>query len=145
MILLDTNVVSELLKGSDADPAVSEWFSRLEPKSIYLTTITLAELWSGLAIMPEGRRQRDLSAAVARVLAEVFTADRILDFDAKAAPLYAVAYAARVRQGLGVRGKAMDLQIAAIALSRGFVVATRDLEDFSGCGVPLIDPWEPAP
>ena len=143
MILLDTNVVSELLKGSDTNPAVWQWFSRLIPTAGYLTTITLAELLSGLAIMPEGRRQSELSAAVARVLADVFTTDRILDFDAKAAPLYAVAYAARVRQGLGVKGKAMDLQIAAIALSRGFAVATRDLEDFKGCGVPLINPWEP--
>lgn len=143
MIILDTNVVSEILKGADADPAVLEWFSRLAPATLYLTTITIAELWSGLAVMSEGRRRSDLYAAVTRIVSEVFTTERILDFDADAAKAYATAYAGRVRQGLGVKGKAMDLQIAAIALSHGMVVATRDLEDFAGCGVPLINPWEP--
>lgn len=143
MIILDTNVVSEILKGSDAHPPVLEWFSRLAPATVYLTTITLAELWSGLAVMSEGRRQNDLYSAVARIVSEVFTPHRILEFDAEAAKAYATAYAARVRQGLGVKGKAMDLQIAAIALSHGMVVATRDVEDFAGCGVPLLNPWEP--
>lgn len=139
MIVLDTNVISELARGSSsAEPVVQDWFARLDPNVTYVASVTLAELWSGLATMPEGRRQRALADAVDRILAEVF-GDRVLSFDASAARQYAAIVAYRKKGGLGV--KPMDLQIAAVARSRGTAVATRNIRDFERCGIMVLDPW----
>ncbi|MBB5753247.1 type II toxin-antitoxin system VapC family toxin [Prosthecomicrobium pneumaticum] len=139
MIVLDTDVLSELMKPPAlVSGAVVSWFARVRPEAAFTTTITVAEIRSGLAFMPDGRRKEEKTAMFERVLAAAF-GPRILPFDLAAAASYASIVAARRREGLG--GKPLDHLIAAIAQAAGMMVATRNLRDFSGCGVAVVDPW----
>lgn len=137
MILLDTNVLSELMRPAPS-PAVEGWMSGQPVAGIFISAITEAELRYGLALLPEGRRQRRLLAQVEAMLAEDF-AGRILSFDSPAASAYARIAAIRRLSGRPI--SLADAQIAAIAASRGASLATRNVADFVDCGVDVVDPW----
>jgi hypothetical protein len=140
MIIVDTNVVSELLRPKP-DPCVEQWLSAQDGLTIYLTAISEAELRYGLAIMGNGKRRAALVDAVDRILREDL-AGRILPFDSDAALSYATIAAARRAAGRPITQA--DCQIAAIARARGVAVATRNTPDFEGCGIDLINPWTAA-
>ena len=137
MILLDTNVLSELMRPVPAG-AVETWMSAQPAAGMFISAITEAELRYGLALLPEGQRQRRLLAQAEAMLAEDF-AGRILPFDSAAAAAYAPIAAARRLFGRPI--SQADAQIAAIAASRGAVLATRNVADFEGCGIAVLDPW----
>lgn len=137
MIILDTNVVSEFMRASP-DPRVMAWTGSIHWTRLFTTTITQAEILSGVAQLPKGRRRSLLEAEATSVFEEDL-AGRILSFDSQAAIRYADLAAMRRAGGLGV--PPFDIQIAAIAQSVGAAVATRDGSDFDGCGLEVIDPW----
>lgn len=138
MIVLDTNVVSELMRREPAD-AVLGWVQAQSPPRLCTTSVTLAEVRYGIARLPNGRR-KDLLVAAAE---EVFTtfADRVLAFDAVCAVQYAEVVVAKTRGGAPISG--FDAQIAAICRHHGAALATRDVSDFADTGLPLVDPWNP--
>lgn len=137
MIILDTNVVSELLR-PEPEPRVERWLSEQDGLSVYLAAISEAELRYGLAVMPSGKRRTALTDAVDRILREDM-AGRILPFDSAAAQSYAII--ASTRRAAGRPIMQADCQIAAIAHAHGAPVATRNTPDFEGCGIGLINPW----
>ncbi len=137
MFLIDTNVISELTRATPA-PSVLSWFSNQDPSTLYLSAVTEAELRSGIAILPAGQRRDGLKAALDATIAEDFEG-RILPFDTDAAKTYAEIASMRRAAGLPIADA--DCQIAAIARAAGAVVATRNLRDFEGCGVDLVNPW----
>lgn len=137
MIVLDTNVVSELTRPAPSN-AVVGWLRRQAAFDLFLTAVTEAELRYGVEILPAGRRRNAILAEVEGVIGEDF-AGRILPFDSDAAGLYAVIAASRRASGNSISQS--DAQIAAIARSRGAAVATRDVEGFTGCGIEVINPW----
>lgn len=140
MIVLDTNVVSELLRPAPAKQ-VGAWLSVQDGATIYFTAVGEAELRHGVAILPPGRRRTGLSRAIEGILEEDFR-DRILPFDRAAASAYAAIAAERRAAGRPI--SQFDCQIAAIARARGATVATRNTGDYEGCGIEVIDPWLPA-
>ena len=135
MIILDTNVISEMTRPDPSDE-VKDWFDREE--NLYTTAITQAEMFYGLERMPKGRRRDELFERLAEMFNEVFIG-RILSFDSEAAVCFAKVAAGRERLGRPI--KEFDAQIAAIARSRGAAVATRNVGDFEHCGIQVIDPW----
>ncbi|XAH21296.1 type II toxin-antitoxin system VapC family toxin [Xylophilus sp. GW821-FHT01B05] len=137
MIILDTNVVSEPLKPAP-HAAVLRWLDAQAPETLYLTTINQAELLAGIAAMPQGRRREALAQALSNQVLALFEG-RILPFDAKAAATFATTFAGAQGQGNPI-GFA-DCAIAAIARAHGFAVATRNVRDFKGTDVDVIDPW----
>ena len=137
MVIVDTNVVSELMRRAP-DQAVMDWFGRRSPAEIYLSAISAAELRRGVAILPKGKRQADLMRAIEAMLAIDF-AGRILPFDSDAAAEFAAIYVGR--KDLGRPISFADCQIAAIARSRNAGLVTRNTGDFEGCGVALTNPW----
>jgi len=137
LILLDTCVVSEPLKPRP-DAKVLNWLDDQAAESLYLSTVSLAELLAGVAALPAGRRRSALSEDLAVVIDRLF-AERILAFDrAAAAEFPSIVTTARKR---GFTILFADAQIAAIAAARGFSVATRDTAPFITAGLPVIDPW----
>ena len=137
MIVLDTNVVSELMRNRP-QLEVLAWLDRQLVSALFITAITEAELRYGVAILPSGHRRERLAAEIETTLREDF-AGRILSFDSAAARAYAVIAAARRAVGRPI--SQADCQIAAIARSRGVSVATRDVADFAGCGIKVVNPW----
>lgn len=137
MIVLDTNIVSELLRPAPA-PQVEAWLAAQDGATINFTAVGEAELRHGVAILPTGRRRSALAEAIEGMLEHDFR-DRILPFDRAAARAYATI--AAERQAAGRPISQFDCQIAAIARSRDAAIATRNIGDFEGCGVELIDPW----
>lgn len=137
MIVLNTNVVSEVLRPSP-DGRVLAWLDGQDPRSLFLTSVSLAELLVGTAYLPEGRRRSELEGGLAAALAQLF-GDRLLPFDRAAATAFAPIMAEARARGAAV-GFA-DGQIAAIAGSRGYGVATRDTAPFRAAGLAVIDPW----
>ena len=138
MILLDTNVVSEMLR-ERINPRVARWLGQQAVSSLYLTATSLAELRVGVEIIPAGKRKTLLAADLDNLLGILFR-ERILAFDRKAAETYS-RMAARAR----ALGKALpfgDGQIAATAAVHGYAVATRDTGPFEAAGVAVINPWE---
>lgn len=138
MIILDTNVISELLTPSP-NTLVIEWLSAQPPMSVFTTAVTEAEILYGLRLSPEGRRRHDLEEAIAPIFGEDL-AGRVLPFDRDAADLYATIATDRRRAGRPI--SQFDAQIAAIALSRGASVATRNVPDFAGIGLVIVNPWK---
>jgi len=137
MIILDTNVVSEPLRAGP-DPRVLEWLDQQAVETLFLTTISLAELRYGIAALPEGRRKAGLRQALEAQFAQLFS-QRLLTFDAAAASAYAV-----IRARAKAAGKAIpvaDGHIAAIASAKGYAVATRDTGPFEAAGVSVVCPW----
>lgn len=137
MIVLDTNVVSEAMKPSSS-PAVSAWLNAQVAETLYLSSVTLAELLYGIGTLPEGRR-KDALAGTLDGLLELF-GSRVLPFDAEAARCYA--QLATQARAAGKGFPTPDGYIAAIAVANGFAVATRDTSPFEAAGVPVINPWE---
>jgi predicted nucleic acid-binding protein len=137
MIILDTNVLSETLRPTPS-ARVLEWM-RSEPASaLFTTAITESELLYGIALLPEGRRRQSLESVVDLIFAEDL-AGRVLPFDSAAAREFADIAASRRRAGRPI--SEADARIAAIARSRGGALATRNVGDFVGCRLELIDPW----
>lgn len=137
MILLDTNVISEAMRPAP-NPVVQAWLDEQAAETLYLSSITLAELLFGIAALPTGRRKETLSLTLDGLL-RLFP-DRVLAFDADAARRYAsLATAARV---VGRGFPIPDGYIAAIADSRGLTVATRDAAPFRAAGLDVVDPWQ---
>ncbi|MYD71307.1 MAG: type II toxin-antitoxin system VapC family toxin [Acidobacteria bacterium] len=138
MVVLDTNVVSELMHPA-GDPVVASWVAERPASSLFLTALTEAELRFGLAVMAAGKRRDGLAAGLERMLRAGF-ANRVLPFDSAAARAYAEIAAARRLMGRPV--SQADAQITAIASARGMAVATRNVRDFEDMGINVIDPWE---
>jgi len=137
MIVLDTNVISELLRPKP-DGAVESWLADLPPASVFTTAITEAEILYGVHLLPDGKRKNELLAAIGPIFAEDF-AGRVLPFDEDAADAYAKLAVARRQAGRPI--SQLDAQIAAIAASRGAAIATRNVSDFADIGVAVINPW----
>ena len=137
MIILDTNVVSEPLK-AEPEPSVLAWLDAQAPTTLYMTSITLAELLAGVAALPAGRRRNKLRQALTDQVMPLFEG-RVLAFDAQAAHAYAQVHAGA--QAAGNPISFADGAIAAIAAAHGFAVATRNVRDFKGTGVEVVDPW----
>jgi toxin FitB len=139
MIVLDTNVLSELTRSVPA-PAVVQWARAQDQADIFTTAICEAELLYGLAVMPVGHRRVQLTRAV-EVMLNTVLVGRVLPFDRAAARLFGELGADNRRTGRAV-GMA-DLQIAAIARARNAdLIATRNVGHFARSGVPLVDPWQ---
>src|SRR3569833_1432033 len=138
MIILDTNVVLEPSRGEPKRQMVA-WMDRQDQEQLWLTAITAAELLAGVEKFPPGRERGIREAEVSSVLDEHFRG-KILPFDLDASFYYARLAGPPLRAERNVR--TMDFQIAAIALSHGAAVATRNIRDFDGCGVELINPWD---
>jgi len=137
VIILDTNVVSTLMNQLP-EPLVVDWLDRQPSAKIWVTTISIYELRFGIAIMPDGRRRRELAAAFEVVLTEDLE-NRVLPFDEAAAR--ASAELAARRRLAGNSMEIRDNQIAGIALVHRAVLATRNTKHFRGVGLRLIDPW----
>lgn len=137
MVVLDTNVVSELMRPSP-NPAIESWIADRPAASLFFSAVGEAELRFGLAIMPAGRRRDAFASEIEAMLREDF-ADRILPFDSEAARVYAVIAASRRVAGRPIAEA--DCQIAAIARSRGMALATRNVRDFEDTGIHILDPW----
>ena len=136
MIILDTNVVSELMR-PEPDRAVTAWFADHGDENACTTVITLAEISYGRERLPEGRRRETLLLAYAEVFATFD--DKILDFDRGAALHYGSLVAACERAGREL--DTMDAQIACVALNRRLPLATRNEKDFRALGVTIVNPW----
>ncbi len=137
MIILDTNVLSALMRTAPEAPVVA-WLDRQPAESVWITSITLFEARLGLALLPTGRRRRRLEAIFARLLKEDLE-NRVLDFDSAAATEAASVSAERQKAGRPVDMR--DTQIAGIALARRATLATRNVRHFGDLKVPIVDPW----
>jgi predicted nucleic acid-binding protein len=137
MIILDTNVISELMK---IEPAakVFGWVDRLPLNEVFTTAVSQAEVLFGIAAMPAGRRRQQLEDRAIRMFEQHFRG-LILPFDETAAQPYADIVVRRRRAGTPI--DKFDAQIAAIATSRRMTVATRDVGDFENCGIHVVNPW----
>lgn len=141
MIVLDTNVISELIRSRPTESVV-EWINRQPAHDVYLTAITVAELLYGVARLPDSRRKRELSDQVEAMLVEDF-GHRVVAFDETAAVHYADIVVRREREGRPIG--AADAQIAAICRSHVALLVTRNTLDFAGTGITLLDPWMDLP
>ncbi|MGB4811324.1 MAG: type II toxin-antitoxin system VapC family toxin [Methylophilaceae bacterium] len=138
MILLDTNVISEPLKAS-GDPKIVAWINAQNIETLYLSTIGLAELRFGIAVLPEGKRKNMLHSSLEQRVLPLFEG-RILSFDTAASQAYAV-----LRSRARAAGQAIapaDGYIAAIAMTNGLAIATRDTKPFIVAGLTVINPFD---
>ncbi|MFK5978930.1 MAG: type II toxin-antitoxin system VapC family toxin [Rhizobiaceae bacterium] len=140
MIILDTNVVSEMMK-EHPEQAVANWLDAQNLRSLYVTTINLMELRYAVHLLPEGKRKQALREVLDFTLAKLFD-DRELSFTRHAAE--ATATIAAETKNRGVNLGIADLQIAGIAMAHGFAVVSRDTLPFAEAGVSLINPWDDA-
>lgn len=138
MIVLDTNVLSEIIR-AEPDERVMSWLDSLDPATVATTAVTAAELSYGVARLPDGRRKSALSAAIRELLGEEL-GGRVEPFDADAAEEYASLVSERESAGRPI-GMA-DAQIAAICRKFGATLATRNANDFQGVGIEIVNPWE---
>lgn len=137
-ILLDTNVLSELMRAQPA-PEVLDWFARQQAASFFVCAITRAEILLGIALLPAGKRRDKLAETAEQMFAEDF-AGRCLPFDDACATEYAVCVAARTHQGRAISTE--DAQIASVAVVHGLSLATRNDKDFKGIhGLTVLNPW----
>lgn len=137
MILLDTHVVSELMRPAPSE-AVLAWFAAQDAADLYLSAIGEAELRRGAAMLPAGKRRDQLMATIDAMIAEDF-AGRILPFNSAAAQAFVLVFLERRAAGRPI--SFADGQIAATARAQGAAIATRNTADFAGCGIAVIDPW----
>ncbi|GLK79542.1 type II toxin-antitoxin system VapC family toxin [Methylopila turkensis] len=144
MIVLDTNVISELTRSRETRSAAAvAWLERQPLDALWVTSVTYAELLAGVYAMPSGRR-KELTLQATRDVIMIDLDGRILPFGAEA--VSAFAQISSERRAKGLSRTTADLQIAAIALSKGFAVATRNVSDFGAEGLTVINPWDhPAP
>ena len=137
MIILDTNVVSEVMRDSPQEQVV-QWLNNQIAGNLFITSITEAEIRTGIELLPDGRRRRNLAAAAERAFSLMFP-ERILSFDSNSARIYARIFATRRTVGRPI--SQADCQIAAIVRSYGAQIATRNTNDFLDCGIEIINPW----
>ena len=137
MIILDTNVLSEIMKPAPS-PRVSTWLASQPATELFTTSITEAEIFLGIELLPQGKRRQSLLSDAEAMFAKDL-GGRILGFDSDSGRLFAKVVAHR--RALGKPINHLDAQIAAIVRLRGAQLATRDVADFSDCGISLIDPW----
>ena len=137
MIILDTNIISEIMRPHPDDGVVA-WLANQDPLELATTCITVAEIQRGLMRLPQGKRRRGLEERFAAFVDEAF-AGRLLAFDKAAADACGVVSAAREAQGL--HAETVDMMIAAMATTAQATLATRNVSDFDGCGITLINPW----
>ncbi len=137
MIILDTNVLSALMRTTPDAPVVA-WLDSQPVESVWITSITLFEVRLGLALLPKGRRRQTLETTFGQLVEEDLE-NRILDFDAAAAHEAAILAAERQKAGRGVDMR--DTQIAGIALARRAVIATRNVRHFKDLKISVVDPW----
>ena len=138
MIVLDTNVISEIFRPSP-EPRVADWLTSLAG-DVAITSVTLAELLAGLRRLPDGRRRDELTMRVHAALAPYRGGRAVLPFDDVAADHYADVLVSREKMGAPI--STADAQIAAICLAHGATCATRNVKDFEHTGVELVDPWK---
>ena len=138
MILLDTNVISEPQR-REPHAGVLEWIDAQALETLYLSVVTVAELRAGIALIPAGKRRDSLHDNLEKRLLPMF-ANRVLSFDMACTKAYAELLAKSRAVGLAI--ETADAFIAAIALTNGFAVATRDTGPFEAAGVTVINPWE---
>lgn len=139
MIVLDTNVLSEIMSPSPA-PAVYRWLAREAPDQLFTTAVSMAEILQGIELLPAGKRRTGLLTAAQAMFTELFPG-RILPFHEDAARAFAPIAVHRRQRGRPI--SLFDAQIAAIAKAHGATLATRDTRDFQDCGLTLINPWQP--
>jgi predicted nucleic acid-binding protein len=137
VILLDTNVVSEVMRVAPS-PAVLAWLNEQDSTTLFVSTVTIAEIEYGLRVLPDGKRRVGLRDRFEQFLAQAF-AGRVRDFDQDAARSYGEVMGARREMGRPM--SVPDGQIAAVARSRGYAVATRNVADFEDCGLTLVNPF----
>jgi hypothetical protein len=137
MIILDTNVLSELMR-SEPSARVAEWVAKQAGSELCTTSITEAEVFYGIELVAKGKRREGLLAAAEAMFAEDL-GGRVLGFESDAARAFSKI--AAQRRSLGRPISHPDAQIAAIAQVRAAKLATRNVTDFEGCGVDVVDPW----
>lgn len=137
MILLDTNVISEPLRPTP-DSRVSDWIDAQPLETMCLAAMTVAELRAGVALMPAGKRRTNLHEYLEKRVLPMF-AGRVLPFDMACTNAYAELMARVRKAGSGI--ETADACIAAVALTNGFTVATRDTGPFQAAGLDVINPW----
>lgn len=137
MIVIDTNIISELMKPTPM-PSVIDWIDSQDTADIFITTITIAEISYGITVLPEGNRKINLEDAFSKTLNEAFK-HRVLSFDEAAAHCYGNLMGHR--KLLGRPMSIPDGQIAAIAISHHFSLATRNVRDFANCELEIINPF----
>lgn len=138
MLVLDTNMLSEMMR-AEPEPKIADWIVRQPSDALFTAAMCQAEILAGLAIIPSGRRRADLEGAARAMFADDF-AGRVLPFDTEAASTYAEIFAARRK--LGRPSGTIDLMLAAIARARRASVVTRNVADFEGVGVTIVNPWD---
>ena len=137
MLMLDTNVLSEMMAVTP-NQKMADWIIGQPSEELFTATVCQAEILAGIGVLPSGRRRLALEEAARAVFANEFQG-RILPFDSDAAAAYADLFAARRKAGRPVG--AIDLMVAAIARVHGASVVTRNVADFEGMGLPIINPW----
>jgi predicted nucleic acid-binding protein len=137
MIILDTNVISEVLRPVP-EPSVLDWLANQPRASLFTTTVTRGEILYGIRLLSDGKRRRGLWDAAKKIFDDDF-ADQVLSFDSDAADMYAEIAASRRAAGKPI--SQFDAMIVSMARSRGASLATRNVKDFEGCGVDVINPW----
>lgn len=138
MILLDTNVISEAQR-REPNAHVLDWLDRQALETLYLSTITVAELRAGIALLPVGKRRDNLHENLEKYLLPMFV-NRVLSFDMACTKTYADLLAKSRATGLAI--ETADAFIAAVAIANNFTVATRDTSPFEAAGVNIINPWK---
>ena len=138
MIILDTNVISELMK-EQPDSQVKQWIGSQKPQDLALTAIAIAEITRGLSRLPKGKRRDILEQNFTAFVHDAF-GGRIFPFDEEAALLYGGLSA--TREQAGMKAAPVDLMIASIAKNHNASIATRNIKDFTGCAITLSNPWE---
>ena len=137
MIILDTNVISEVLR-PNVSPLVDGWINKQRIETLFVASVNLAEIWAGIEIMPSGKRKSEILTGSNSIITTLFES-RILNFDRDAAKAYALLIARSRLNGISI--SVVDGQIAAIALVNNFVVATRDTLPFEAAKVKVVNPW----
>lgn len=140
VLVLDTNVVSELARARPSE-AVIDWVDAQDSSELVITAITAAEIRAGVALLPGGRRQREIKERMEVLLTDTF-AGHVLAFDAHSSAHYAEVLASRTRAGRPIGG--LDAMIAAVCIQYDATLATRNIADFEGVGIDLVDPWRQA-
>ncbi|SMC30958.1 type II toxin-antitoxin system VapC family toxin [Polynucleobacter kasalickyi] len=138
MILLDTNIISEALKTA-RDQSVLAWLDAQMIETLYLSTISLAEIRFGIAVLPDGKRRDTLHSTFEQRVLPLFS-ERILPFNEAASQFYAILRSRARASGLAIA--TADGYIAAIAAANNFAVATRDTSPFAAAGLKVINPWK---
>jgi toxin FitB len=137
MILLDTNIVSELMKAAPSERVLA-WLNDQDNEHLFISSITIAEISYGLRVLPDGKRRKLLEMRFEQFLNQAFAA-RVLEFDEAAAHIYGNIMGYRKEQGQPL--SILDGQIAAIGLANNFAIATRNIKDFTNLAIELINPF----